>query len=124
MNYKKDTSLIQVTDYASLIWHTNMAIMECNAHEVYGPIPSLIDFLETLLHPYIDEKYTKEITAINEEEPEEGMTPNEIKRNESLLQAKQVLATHRSLMDLAYRKRFLPATSGSNSIDYVIPKGE
>lgn len=124
-SYKKDTSSIQVTDYASLIWHTNMSIMESLTYANYAAVPPLVDHLETLLHPYFDEIYSKDIGRINDEKPKSGRTVNEIRANETTLREKQVLSTHRALMDLAYRKRFLPAASGSVSNEgFILQEGD
>lgn len=113
-NYKADSSSIQVTDYASLIWQLNMSIIQCNVYGNRDAIPSLVENLETLLHPYVDSKYKSDIEKIYQDKIEKGRTPQETGFKVSTMREKRLLKIHRALMDLAHRKKFLPAASGSS----------
>lgn len=118
MRTQKDTSSLQVTDFASLIWNTNQAIMESLVYGNNAAVPSLVEYLETLLTPYIDTKYEKHIEEINKYKPKEGKCIAEIKTNQSIFESKRVTETHRALINLAHRKGFLPASRGGQSVDF------
>ena len=103
-------------DYTSLIWRTNMAIMEAIAYNNTGSIPELVEYLETILSPYIDKICKTELNRIRDIKPKSGNTQNAIKNNILTLNNQKVTLTHRALLQLAYRKKFLPAT-GSHQAD-------
>lgn len=124
-SYSKDSSSLQVADYAGLIWHANISILDAIKFRNTDVIPESVDFLETLLCPFADERYRTDKAIIDAIKPEPGATPNEIKRNHATANAKKVLETHRALMRLAYRKKFLPAYgsgsySGGNDDGFVL----
>lgn len=125
VNYKTDSSSIQVTDFAGQIWYLNQAIMESLVYNNTNSIPRLVEHLESLLTPYIDGKYEKEIEKINDEtKPKAANTQAEQRYYKSIADEKRVTLIYRALMKLAYRNRFLPAASHSNADNVAPPSSD
>lgn len=125
-NYSMDSS-VQVADYAGLIWKVNVAIVDCNVYGNYSAIPGLVDNLETILYPHFDPQYKKEIEIINKIKPRAASTMRSKRASLNELNNKKMLLTHRALMDLAYRKHFLPAgtgTSGKQPNGFILEAGD
>lgn len=117
-SYRKDTNALQVADYASLIWNLNMAIVESNVYHNYQAIPALVTNLEQLLTPYFDESYREDIEKIRAIKAQSGRTPADDRANYAEAEAKAIDLKYRALLTLAYRKGFLPASRGGQSVDF------
>ena len=114
----KDTSSLQVADYASLLWNINQGISESLTFGNHRAVPELVAHLNRMLSPYRDEKYYDEIKKLESIKPEKSNTAIGDSNNYRIYEIKRVNLLHEILLRLAYRKGFLPASKSGQSIDF------
>ena len=96
----------------------NQSIMECYLFNNQGAIPNLIDLLETVLCPYNDTQYDKELEDIMKTGEATGETLNQMRASAAEIGNYRIVKKHRALMKLAHRKMFMPSASTGHGGGY------
>jgi hypothetical protein len=97
-------------DFSGLIFRACFTIMQ---NEAYGNKPAvyeIINYLGTIMHPFQDKQYKDTIDELANKEKPKGKTANEVHIIEERFTNEFMYGKYEALMDLAYRRGFLPAT--------------
>ncbi|WP_214044722.1 hypothetical protein [Methanomethylovorans sp.] len=81
--------------------------MENDSRSNYPASFDLINYMERILKPFMDERYKADIEDINRVEKPQGITPIQIQNNRRAYDKKTMDMKHEALMCLAFRNGFL-----------------
>ncbi|MFA0823476.1 MAG: hypothetical protein ACC612_11400 [Methanomethylovorans sp.] len=106
-----DTSNRQTANHADLIQQVNEWICVCEMQGNRGGIERLVNRMDILLDPFKDEIFKNDLEKLNSIQLPETETREQEKNAAVILAAYRTDQTHRALMNLAYRIKFLPASA-------------
>lgn len=110
-----DTSNRQTANHADLIQQVNEWICICEMQGNRGGIERLVRRMDILLDPFKDDIFKKDLEEM-EKIQLPGMDTIEQEKNAAVVLATyRTDQTHRALMNLAYRIKFLPASANRPS---------
>lgn len=114
-----DTSNRQTANHAELIQWINEKIVECEIVGNQPAIARLVARMDVLLNPFKDDIFRDGVKKINDFRLPEMETMEEEKNMAATIAAYRTNELHRALTDLAYRRKFLPASANRTAEEMV-----
>ena len=97
-------------DFSGLVFRACFTIMQNEAYGNKRAVYDVINYLGTIMHPFQDKQYNEAIETLANIEKPKGKTANDIRVIEDKHTHDFMYGKYEALMDLAYRRGFLPAT--------------
>lgn len=101
-------------DFSGLIFRACFTIMQNEAYGNKAAVYDIINYFGIIMHPFQDDMYKQAIENLSKIEKPKAKTANDIKLIEEKTTHDFMYGKYEALMDLAYRRGFLPATKNQH----------
>ncbi|WP_321417257.1 hypothetical protein [uncultured Methanomethylovorans sp.] len=101
-------------DFSGLVFRACFTIMQNEAYGNKRAVYDIINYLGTIMHPFQDKQYNETIEELANAEKPKGKTANDVRIIEEKYTHNFMYGKYEALMDLAYRRGFLPATKNQH----------